>query len=310
MRSAKDECASREELEWQADLGNIHVNFSQATREQGFENFPAVLMDIVLTSAALMGAEGGAIASLNPLGARLEVTDIYSPRLRDGDPITKSFSLPIHAGSGWQEIVHHEQFWWSELNDARFTDGFKNYHDEAGRRFFAHFPILLFGKPKGFLGLAFSNSNTVNYAQSKAVQLMAGYAGLLIQLNRTPTIASVHGTGVSPAINFGSGFSIKMTRHIDGLIAGRQWSHLRAADLASYAGYSTRQFHQLFVQEFGETPHAWILARRLSAAREMLLEKQPISFVAYKLGFADQAHFAKRFRAAYGYPPSDALAYS
>lgn len=258
-------------------------------------------MDIVLTSATLMEAEGGAIACLDPSGTRLEVGDIYASPTLDGRPSTRSFSLPLQEGSGWQNVVRQDRSWWSEIDDARFTEGFKNYHDEGGRRFFAHFPFLISGEPTGFLGLAFAHSKLANLNHSKVVQLMADHVGLLFHTHREARISLL-----APTRTVESSFRAQTSGYIDAMITESKWNRLKIADIANNAGYSVRQFHLLFVKEFGETPHAWILQRRLALALELLLEKQPVWLVAYRLGFTDQAHFAKSFRAHYGYAPSDA----
>ena len=262
-----------------------------------------------MTASELMRAEGGAIASVDDAGTRLKVLDFYPSKSSDEESAAGTFFLPIHSpdGLGWRNVVNHDRSWLSDIDDPRFTAGFKAYHKQEGRRFFAHFPILMSGEPQGFLGLAFRSEREVQHHNSKATQLMAAHAGLLMQVGHRATEGSPSEVISPQPHGMERGFSGKLVRHIDVLIADRQWQHLRTSELAGYAGYSPRQFHAMFVKAFGETPHSWILDRRLSLAFNLLMKKQPISLVAFKLGFADQAHFAKKFREKYGFAPSETM---
>lgn len=58
-----------------------------------------------------------------------------------------------------------------------------------------------------------------------------------------------------------------------------------------------------FVEAFGITPHAYVLGRRLEAARDRILTGQPLADVAAEIGFCDQAHLTRRFRRFLGTTP-------
>jgi AraC-like DNA-binding protein len=51
-----------------------------------------------------------------------------------------------------------------------------------------------------------------------------------------------------------------------------------------------------FSQAFGVSPHAYIIGRRIEAARKMLLAGVPSAEVAVAVGFYDQAHLTRHFR--------------
>ena len=77
--------------------------------------------------------------------------------------------------------------------------------------------------------------------------------------------------------------------HLDGTI------HIK--DLAAVAQRSTAYFCRAFKRTFGETPHAFIVRRRLArAAHLMLASDMALSEVAVCCGFTDQAHLCKLFR--------------
>ena len=50
-------------------------------------------------------------------------------------------------------------------------------------------------------------------------------------------------------------------------------------------------------------PHAYMTRARLREARSLLLRGEPAASVAAAVGYVDQSHLTKRFRAAYGITP-------
>jgi AraC-like DNA-binding protein len=54
---------------------------------------------------------------------------------------------------------------------------------------------------------------------------------------------------------------------------------------------------------FGIAPHAYVLGRRLEAAREQILAGRPLADVAAETGFCDQAHLTRRFKRFLGTTP-------
>lgn len=75
--------------------------------------------------------------------------------------------------------------------------------------------------------------------------------------------------------------------------------------LARAAGWSSSHLHAAFRSHLGTSPHRYLLARRLRAARELLAATaQPVAAVATACGFADAAAFCRAFRAAVGTSPA------
>ena len=75
------------------------------------------------------------------------------------------------------------------------------------------------------------------------------------------------------------------------------------AHLARLAGMSRYQVIRAFRAVTGLTPHAWQLNQRVNLARERIRAGESLVDVAYALGFADQAHFHRVFKAYAGITP-------
>ncbi|MDE2254655.1 MAG: AraC family transcriptional regulator [Betaproteobacteria bacterium] len=78
---------------------------------------------------------------------------------------------------------------------------------------------------------------------------------------------------------------------------------LSLSALAQAVGLSTWQLSRAFRQHTGLPVHAWRNQIRLSHARTLLRQRRPIAEVANALGFADQAHFTRHFKRAFGFTP-------
>jgi AraC family transcriptional regulator len=76
------------------------------------------------------------------------------------------------------------------------------------------------------------------------------------------------------------------------------------SELADVAGLSPRHFARAFRQETGETPHRWLMNRRIIKAKHLLSRSDlPINTVSAACGFASQAHLTKVFRKSAGITP-------
>jgi AraC family transcriptional regulator, chemosensory pili system protein ChpD len=74
-------------------------------------------------------------------------------------------------------------------------------------------------------------------------------------------------------------------------------------ELASAESLSTVQLVRRFTAAYGTPPFTWLNVQRLKAARRMLAGNMALSEVAHDLGFSDQAHFTRRFKAMYSVTP-------
>jgi AraC-like DNA-binding protein len=76
-------------------------------------------------------------------------------------------------------------------------------------------------------------------------------------------------------------------------------------DLSAVLYRTQAHFSRAFKRTFGLSPHAYVLRRRIERAGQLMLEgNTPLSEIALRCGFTDQAHFSKRFRLHTGATPT------
>ena len=69
-------------------------------------------------------------------------------------------------------------------------------------------------------------------------------------------------------------------------------------------GLSLSHFSRSFRQSVGDSPHGWLIKRRLEAAPAMMRDSAlTLADVALTCGFADQSHFTRVFYRAVGVAP-------
>jgi len=74
-------------------------------------------------------------------------------------------------------------------------------------------------------------------------------------------------------------------------------------DISQQANLSKYHFLRMFRQQFGITPHQYILNCRINRAREALESGASLDDVVFALGFSDLSHFNRRFKPIYGMTP-------
>src|SRR2546428_667875 len=88
------------------------------------------------------------------------------------------------------------------------------------------------------------------------------------------------------------------------LIDARLDARLTVDMLAREVGLSPAHFARAFKETVGRAPHQYLLWLRLERARRLLeLCDADLSDIAQRTGFADQAHFTRLFKRAYGITP-------
>jgi AraC family transcriptional regulator len=76
-------------------------------------------------------------------------------------------------------------------------------------------------------------------------------------------------------------------------------------DLSTLIGLSKTHFSRAFKQSFGDTPHVYILRRRVELARHLMLTTDtPLAELAVACGLSDQAHLSRLFRHYTGESPA------
>jgi AraC-like DNA-binding protein len=76
--------------------------------------------------------------------------------------------------------------------------------------------------------------------------------------------------------------------------------------LARAAHASTAHFSRSFKRAFGETPHQYLLRRRIERAKELLRgTDMSVTEVSLEVGFQSLGSFSRAFRELVGTPPSE-----
>jgi AraC-like DNA-binding protein len=75
------------------------------------------------------------------------------------------------------------------------------------------------------------------------------------------------------------------------------------AELEAATGHDRWQLSRDFRAAFGTSPYRYLTLRRLDRARRMMLAGRSIAETAHESGFADQSHFSRMFKRAFGLTP-------
>jgi AraC-like DNA-binding protein len=88
------------------------------------------------------------------------------------------------------------------------------------------------------------------------------------------------------------------------LADARYFERLTVAELARASHLSPGHFSRAFRDAFGETPHQYLLTRRLERAAALLrTTDRSISEICFAVGLSSVGSFTTSFRRIYGMPP-------
>jgi AraC-like DNA-binding protein len=107
------------------------------------------------------------------------------------------------------------------------------------------------------------------------------------------------------------GFEFGLARAIDlrAVERARQFLHAESsrvvvsAELEAITGLTRYDLCRQFKMAFKTSPHRYLLMRRLEHTRPLLRGSGPLAEIAVEAGFADQSHFTRAFKAAFGLTP-------
>jgi AraC-like DNA-binding protein len=89
------------------------------------------------------------------------------------------------------------------------------------------------------------------------------------------------------------------------LADARYFEPLGVEDLARAAGLSRSHFSREFHRTFGETPHAYLLTRRLERAAALLRNTdRSVTDICFSVGLASLGSFTSSFTRTYGVSPT------
>jgi AraC family transcriptional regulator len=105
----------------------------------------------------------------------------------------------------------------------------------------------------------------------------------------------------APRLTLTSATLRRLFEHIEQRLCGE----LRLHELAAVARLSDDHFLRAFKAAVGQTPHRYVLSRRIALAQSLLQRSAlPIATVAQRSGFRGPSHFAAAFRQHLGFSPS------
>ena len=89
------------------------------------------------------------------------------------------------------------------------------------------------------------------------------------------------------------------------LVDARYAEALQVNDMARAAGLSRAHFSREFRRTFGESPHSYLLTRRLErAAAQLRMTDRPVAEVCWSVGWNSLGSFTTSFTRTYGMSPT------
>jgi len=108
----------------------------------------------------------------------------------------------------------------------------------------------------------------------------------------------------------GAGLTGSLRRHVDlpAVERGRdflqnQLAIVKSSEVEAVTGLDRYQFARQFRAVYATSPYRYSVMRRLEMARRWLRDGRPLAETALEVGFADQAHLTRTFKAAFGMTP-------
>jgi len=96
---------------------------------------------------------------------------------------------------------------------------------------------------------------------------------------------------------------IKHLHAVRDYLDANRFDQVSSGELEDVAGLNRFTIARQFRRQFATSPHRYLLMRRLASARERISLGQRLADIAADTGFADQAHFSRHFKKAYGMTP-------
>lgn len=157
-------------------------------------------------------------------------------------------------------------------------------------------------EPPGLLARALRN------LRPWAAVLLAAIALLVAAGWRVRKQAVLRAAGPPPVLPAGEGLPVgdDPIERLKRDLPARLREDLTAETLAEIAGVSLRTLQRVFRERFDTSPMTWLMEARLrEAARLIRAGDDPVTKIAYRVGFKDPSHFTRRFKARFGVSPNE-----
>jgi AraC family transcriptional regulator len=132
-------------------------------------------------------------------------------------------------------------------------------------------------------------------------------AATLLRVEPRPLPSSIEPTSIEHVAETpsGSGLAPWQIRKVRTYIAENLGTTLSIGDLAALVRLSRFHFSRAFKDTFGDTPHRYVLRRRIEHAQGLMLTtKTTLAEIALECGLVDQAHLGRSFRRIVGETPA------
>jgi AraC family transcriptional regulator len=119
-------------------------------------------------------------------------------------------------------------------------------------------------------------------------------------------LVRAHSSLAAPATPVSGGLAARRLKLVLEHIEENLAHPITLRQLADLAGVSARHFERAFRQALGIPPHAYVLQKRVAAARHLLQSRPGLAIheIAARVGFSSSSHLASAFRRRTGYSPS------
>lgn len=137
------------------------------------------------------------------------------------------------------------------------------------------------------------------------IRLMHPDAGMLEQESRLLHLLTfwIRRHAEQPGSEFRPGSEPLAVRRAKDYLAAHYAHNSGLADLAEAAGMSSFHLLRVFARTTGQTPHEFLIQKRVDAAKELLRSSLSLARIAADCGFADQSHMTRLFRRQHGLTP-------
>jgi AraC-like DNA-binding protein/DNA-binding GntR family transcriptional regulator len=134
----------------------------------------------------------------------------------------------------------------------------------------------------------------------------ATHSGLHVASDPDSELVDGEATWQGSMRTYRGGLAPARLRRATELVDAKIEDELTLDEMAESAGLSTAHFSQMFRKSTGESPHQFVLRRRVERAKEMLRTAEArVLDVAVACGFKTQQHFARVFRRLCGASPTE-----
>ena len=148
------------------------------------------------------------------------------------------------------------------------------------------------------------DSQAQNLVKALTAEMAAHPDDLLLSKACTDTLMCVLQRHFKPLNNERKAPRLNMDV-IDSYILQHLSRKIVVTQLAGLVFLGESQFHYLFKEQTGVTPHLYVLKKRLELAKQLIEESQlSLAQIAQSCGFASQSSFTQAFSRLYGRPPA------